>query len=80
MVTRIAELGELRPGLDTERATDLVVVLAGHDPYRGLVLDAGCPVSQYRGWLFTTPVHQLLDEREPDPAATSGLSFIPWGA
>ena len=80
VVTRIAELGQLKHGLDLDPATDLVVVLAGHDPYRGLVLDAGWPISEYRGWLFTTLVHQLLDLQAPDPAATEGLSFHPWGA
>ena len=66
MVTRIAELGELRSGLDIEAATDLVVVLAGHDIYRGLVQDAGWPVPAYRAWLFTTLVRQLLDQPSPD--------------
>lgn len=75
MVTRIAELGELRPGLDVEQAADIVVVLAGHDVYRGLVQDARWPVPEYRAWLFTTLIRQLLDRQTPDPAATDDLSF-----
>lgn len=75
MVTRIAELGELRPGLDVELATDIVVVLAGHDVYRGLVQDAHWPIPEYRAWLFTTLIRQLLDRQTPDPAATDDLSF-----
>ena len=75
IVTRIAELDELRPGLDVASATDLVVVLAGHEVYRGLVEDAGWPVPQYRSWLFTTLVRQLLDEQAPDAAATDGLAL-----
>ncbi|WP_433019734.1 hypothetical protein [Kribbella sp. CA-294648] len=62
----MAELGALREGLDTERATDLVVVLDGHDVYRGLVLEAGWPLSDYKSWLFTTLVQQLLGALAPD--------------
>jgi TetR/AcrR family transcriptional regulator of autoinduction and epiphytic fitness len=60
MVERIVELGGLRPGLDADRATDLVVVLLGHDVYRGLVQDAGWSPAAYRTWLVTTLVQQLL--------------------
>jgi TetR/AcrR family transcriptional regulator, regulator of autoinduction and epiphytic fitness len=75
MVTRIAELGGLHPDLDVERATDLVVVLAGHDVYRGLVLEAGWTVSAYKAWLFTTLVQQLLGTRNVDVRATGDLSL-----
>ena len=75
MVTRVAELGGLRPGLDVERATDLVVVLAGHDVYRGLVQEARWTVPAYKAWLFTTLTQQLLDARTVDPEAVDGLSF-----
>jgi TetR/AcrR family transcriptional regulator, regulator of autoinduction and epiphytic fitness len=75
MVTRIAELGGLCPELDVERATDLAVVLAGHDVYRGLVQEAGWTVSAYKAWLFTTLVQQLLGTRKVDLRATGDLSF-----
>lgn len=75
VVARIAELGGLRAGLDVPRATDLVVVLFGHDVYRGLVQDAGWTVPSYKAWLFTTLVQQLLGRRKPDTRATHGLSF-----
>lgn len=75
MVARIAELGGLRAGLDSGRATDLIVVLVGHDVYRGLVQDAQWSVTAYRAWLFTTLVGQLLASAEIDPHAVSGLSF-----
>lgn len=75
MVARVAELGGLRPGLELREATDLVVVLAGHDVYRGLVQEARWTVPAYRGWLFTTLVAQLLGSGEVDPRALSGLSF-----
>jgi TetR/AcrR family transcriptional regulator of autoinduction and epiphytic fitness len=60
MVGRVAELGGLRPGLDPAHATDLIVVLLGHDVYRGLVLDAGWTPAAYREWLLTTLSDQLL--------------------
>ncbi len=75
MVTRIAELDGLRPGLDPDQATDLVVVLLGHDVYRGLVLDAGWPPPTFRAWLFTTAVQQLLGSVELDVEATEDLSY-----
>jgi TetR/AcrR family transcriptional regulator of autoinduction and epiphytic fitness len=75
MVARIAELGGLRPELDVERATDLVVVLVGHDVYRGLVQEAGWNASAYKAWLFTTLVHQLLGTPEADLKATGDLSY-----
>lgn len=75
IVTRVAELEELRPGLDIEPATDLVVVLAGHDVYRGLVQDARWSVVEYKAWLFTTLAQQLLDTPTFDPTATADLSF-----
>lgn len=75
MVTRVAELGALRTGLNVERATDLVVVLVGHDVYRGLVQQAHWPAPVYKAWLFTTLTQQLLDARAVDPGAIDDLSF-----
>ena len=74
-VRRLQELGALRPGLETEKATDLVFLLAGHDPYRALVLEAGWPVAEYKAWLYATLIQQLLTRQPPDPAATSDLPF-----
>lgn len=75
MVTRVAALGGLRSGLDVERATDLVVVMAGRDVYRGLVQEARWTVLAYQAWLFTTLTQQLLDARTVDRGAVDGLSF-----
>jgi TetR/AcrR family transcriptional regulator, regulator of autoinduction and epiphytic fitness len=75
MVARIAELGGLRPGLDVERGTDVVVVLFGHEVYRGLVQDAGWTVPSYKAWLFATLVQQLLGRHQADTGALRGLSF-----
>jgi TetR/AcrR family transcriptional regulator, regulator of autoinduction and epiphytic fitness len=60
MVGRIAELGGLREDLDADRATDLVVVLLGHDVYRGLVIDSDWPPEVYRAEMLTLLSQQLL--------------------
>ncbi len=69
------ELEALRHGLDVDRATDLVVVLFGHDVYNGLVRDAGWTVIAYKAWLFTTLVRQLLQRPRLSRRAYTDLSF-----
>jgi TetR/AcrR family transcriptional regulator of autoinduction and epiphytic fitness len=61
--------------LDVERGTDVVVVLFGHEVYRGLVQDAGWTVPSYKAWLFATLVQQLLGRQQADTGALHGLSF-----
>lgn len=75
LVSRLAELGGLRPGLDVERGTDLVVVLIGHDTYSGLVEGAGWTVPTYQAWLFTTLTQQLLGSRRIQAKSIADLSF-----
>jgi TetR/AcrR family transcriptional regulator, regulator of autoinduction and epiphytic fitness len=75
MAMRVAELGGLRTGLDAQRAADLAVVLVGPEVYTGLVHDAGWSVIDYRAWLFTALVHQLLNTDTIDPEAVADLSF-----
>jgi hypothetical protein len=74
-VARVSELGSLKPELTIERATDLIFLLNGHDPYRSLVLDAGWPFVEYKSWLFTTLVQQLLDTTTVDRRAIADLAF-----
>jgi hypothetical protein len=45
--------------------------------FRGLVLDAGWSLSDYKTWLFTTLVQQLLGPQPPDSTAFEDLSFGP---
>lgn len=75
MVARLAELGALREGLDPDRATDIVVVLFSHDVFGSLVTEAGWTVPDYKAWLFTTLIHQLLQEPTLDAAAFADLSL-----
>jgi AcrR family transcriptional regulator len=74
-VVRLADLGGLKPGLRIEPATDVLFLLAGHGPYRSLVQDAGWPMVEYRSWLFTTLVQQLLAATAIEPEAVADLSF-----
>ena len=75
IVHRIADLGGLRPELDQPRATDVAVLLVGHDPYRSLVVESGWQVRSYRAWLYATLVDQLLSPSSGDPLAMRGISF-----
>ena len=77
MVARLDELGALRDGLDLHRATDVVVVLFGHDVFRGLVVEAGWSVPAYKAWLFPTLVQQLLQRSRLAPKAFADMSFGP---
>lgn len=77
LVTRLEELGGLRPGLDVERGTDLVFVLVGHDVYTGLVDGAGWTVPAYKAWVFATLAQQLLAARRIQAKSVEDLSFGP---
>jgi TetR/AcrR family transcriptional regulator, regulator of autoinduction and epiphytic fitness len=74
LVGRLAELGSLRPGLDQQRATDLLFVLDSHETFLGLTRQAGWSVPSYKAWLFTTLAQQLLGV-EPERSAVEGLTF-----
>jgi AcrR family transcriptional regulator len=75
VVGRLHELDALRTGLELDRASDLVVVLFGHDVFSGLVTESGWSVPEYKAWLFTTLVRQLLQRPRLAPAAYSDLSY-----
>lgn len=75
LVARIARLGELRPGLTVGTASDILFVLNGHGTFQGLVSEAAWPLVEFKAWLYATLVDQLLAPGDPDPSATTGLSF-----
>jgi AcrR family transcriptional regulator len=75
MVGRLNELDALSPGVDPARATDLVVVLFGHDVFSGLVTEAGWGVLEYKAWLFAALVQQLLQRPRLAPTAYSDMSY-----
>ena len=75
MVDQLAKLDALRTGLEPDKATDLVVVLFGHDVFRGLVGEAGWSVVEYKAWLFASLVQQLLQRQRLAQRAFSDLSY-----
>ena len=75
MVARLTELDVLRHGLNSDRATDRVVVLFGHDVFTGLVTQAGWSVPEYKAWLLTTLAHQLLQRPKLTPTTYADLSY-----
>jgi AcrR family transcriptional regulator len=75
MVARLVELDELHHGLDPGRATDRAVVLFGHDVFGHLVTQAGWSLLEYKAWLYTTLIQQLLQQTDLTPAAFSDRSF-----
>ncbi len=81
---RIIEVLELRfglrPKLDPESATDVLLTFGGTSPYRTLVLDYGWDHERYVDWLADTLNQQLLRprrlnrHRQPRPGHTGAGS------
>ena len=57
----------LKPPLDAERATDLLLTLGGTAVYRSLVLDYGWPHDTFVNWLGQTLDGQLTAPHAPSP-------------
>ncbi len=74
LVDRLSESGELRDGLELERATDLIFVLFGHDVFRELA-EADWTVLTYKAWLFRTLVQQLLAAERLEPTAFRDMTY-----
>ena len=75
LVARLRELDSLRQDLSDSRAADVLVFLAGHAPYSGLVVDAGWSSKEYRVWLFETLKRQLLASQRREAQSIADLSF-----
>jgi len=60
VVTHLQALGPLRPGLDTDRATDLLWVFNDLAHYNALVLQCGWPETDFTGWLSSHMRQALL--------------------
>ena len=71
----LRELDSLRQDLSDSKAADLVLLLAGHASYSGLVVDAGWSSKEYRVWLFETLKRQLLASQRREAQAIADLSF-----
>jgi AcrR family transcriptional regulator len=77
----MAERGELRRGLETERAADIMSAVHRHETYLAFIAESGWPVEAYKAWAYVTLAGQLLTEAEATAAlqrgsvAMAGLSF-----
>ncbi|MCO5176635.1 MAG: TetR/AcrR family transcriptional regulator [Thermomicrobiales bacterium] len=60
-VDSLAAAGDLRAGVDTERAADVLYALMGSEVYRALVNERGWTRKQYEEWLFQITSRELLD-------------------
>jgi AcrR family transcriptional regulator len=60
----------LRPGVTTEKATDMLWALGSADMYRMLVVERGWPPESYEHWLSSTLIRSLLERQEPETLNT----------
>jgi hypothetical protein len=62
VVESVRSVGALRPGLDPERAVDVLWFLNGPAVYRHFVRQAGWSRQQYESWLADAMVRELLED------------------
>ncbi|MGE0599480.1 MAG: TetR/AcrR family transcriptional regulator [Dehalococcoidia bacterium] len=60
-VEALAASGQLRTGLTTEKATDILYALLGVDVFRALVRERGWSPDAYEAWLMACARNELLD-------------------
>jgi hypothetical protein len=58
-----ATKASLRPDLELDRAVDLLLVLAGPEVYRALVVECEWPTTEYTEWLTTAILRDLFAKR-----------------
>ena len=68
IVNHLANRFGLRPGLDVDTGTDLLLTLAGPATYRPLVVEYGWSHDHYVAWLTTSLTDQLLPPKKRSPA------------
>jgi len=59
VIDRLEETGRLKPGLNREKAADILWALTGRDLYRLLVQIQGWPADQYQEWLADSLIAAL---------------------
>lgn len=75
LIASLADHGQLRPGLDPRRATDILYVINSHETFLGLTRDAGWAVPEFKAWLYETLSHLLLRANKQSTPPTEGLSY-----
>src|SRR5262249_28033114 len=78
-VRALADHGALRPGLDTQQAVDVLVVLSSPHVHHLFRHERGWTVERYRDWLLDTLTRALLpdDPERPSPGAPGKRSAPP---
>ncbi len=71
IVDLMASRGELRAGLDTALAADIVSGVHRHELYLAFTDEAGWTFDRYRAWTWVTLCQQLL------PAEVARAAFVP---
>ena len=74
LIAALAGNERLRPGLTTERATDVMFVLHSHETYLGLVHDAQWSLEEYKAWLYETLCEQLLSDETRSGARAGAVT------
>jgi len=81
MTQAMEDRGELRRGLGTARAADIMSAVNRHDVFLAFTVECGWSVEEYKAWAYATLARQLLSDSEADTAlaagspATAGMSF-----
>jgi len=75
LVEHLSELGDLRDGLDVDRATAILFAVNSHAVFQSLVVESDWSLLRFKGWLYTTLSEQLLAAPDSDPAALEGLEM-----
>jgi TetR/AcrR family transcriptional regulator of autoinduction and epiphytic fitness len=80
LVSRLAELGQLRRGLDEQRAADIFYAVGSHESLSSFTRTCGWSIEEVKAWYYELICDQLLsDDARPggDGATrpTEGLSF-----
>lgn len=78
LISGLARRGGLIPGLEPQRASDVLFVLHSHETFLGFTRRCGWTVERYKAWLYRALSRELLGQ-DPDvvadPSPTRGLSF-----
>lgn len=76
IVASLADRGQLRTGLDTDRAADIVYGTQRPETYAVFVDECGWSSAEYKSWSYRLLCEQLLEPRpDTDLSPTRGLAF-----
>jgi TetR/AcrR family transcriptional regulator of autoinduction and epiphytic fitness len=68
LVERLASRGQLRPGLEVQRAADILHVLHGPETFLAFTAGCGWSVADFKAWQYATLCAQLLGDDNGPPS------------